>query len=200
MGGGHVTRPGAFVTQPDPNDPMTEFYQLVQATLGRSHSILLPGSWAAFRPPLDRPVYAEDMPELCRFYSAPGEGRREVFAPRKLSILHESLSVTRVGIPAALLLTEEASRHVFALQLLPPFAGAGIQIPPMPDCYAGLTFQLTPEDVYWIDTEPTRFCRKLTEAAAGKSWVHHPALEQWSRTALDAAQRQYRRSRGGPGY
>ena len=120
MGGGHITRPGAFVAQPDPSDPMTEFYQLVQSALSRSRSILLPGAWAVFRPPVGQPVYAEDMPALCRFYSAPDEGRREVFAPRRLSLLHESLSVTRAGIPAALLLTEEASRHVFALQLLPP--------------------------------------------------------------------------------
>lgn len=193
MGGGHLTREERYITQPDPHNPMTEFYLLFQQGMAQHRQFSLPGCWVAFRPPQEEPLYAEDMPEYCTFSGEKRQGWREVFAPRQLSVLYESLRLMRDGTPAALVLTEEATRHTWAVQLLPPFAGAGVNVPPMPDCYAGLTIQLTPQDLDTADTDPAKLARQLLSRTTGKQWHHHPAMERWMHTALAAAQRDFRR-------
>ena len=51
MGGGHVTRPGFGLGQPDPGHPMTEFYTLLLEGLTGAERFALPGLYARFDPP-----------------------------------------------------------------------------------------------------------------------------------------------------
>ncbi len=62
-----------------------------------------------------------------------------------MQVLYSSLQVAADGAPAALRLTEECTRSVTALQLLPPFVWED-PLPPLPDVPAALTLQLTVQD------------------------------------------------------
>ena len=70
-----------------------------------------------------------------------------------MQVLYSSLQVAADGAPAALLLTEECTRSVTALQLLPPFVWED-PLPPLPDVPAALTLQLTVQDVEASDADP----------------------------------------------
>lgn len=95
------------------------------------------------------------------------------------------------GAPAALLLTEECTRTVYAVQLLPPFVWED-PLPPLPDAPAALSLTLTMRDVEEIDACPAALGHRLACDKAGKRWLHHPRAETYlsERTAL--FQRLYR--------
>ena len=93
--------------------------------------------------------------------------------------------------PAALLLTEECTRSVTALQLLPPFVWED-PLPPLPDVPAALTLQLTTQDVMAIDTSPAALAQKLVHSTDGKCWLHHPKAETFLSERLALLQRVYK--------
>ena len=93
-----------------------------------------------------------------------------------MQVLYSSLQVAADGAPAALLLTEECTRSVTALQLLPPFVWED-PLPPLPDVPAALTLQLTVQDVEAIDTDPAALGQHLVGSPAGKCWLTHPKAE-----------------------
>lgn len=94
--------------------------------------------------------------------------------------------------PAALLLTEECTRSVTALQLLPPFVWED-PLPPLPDVPAALTLQLTVQDVEAIDADPAALGRRLVGSPAGKCWLTHPKAETFLAERVALLQRVYRR-------
>ena len=47
MGGGHLSRPDFGMPQPNPDHPLTEFYQLLQRGLDREGVFALPALYAA---------------------------------------------------------------------------------------------------------------------------------------------------------
>ena len=96
------------------------------------------------------------------------------------------------GAPAALLLTEECTRSVTALQLLPPFVWED-PLPPLPDVPAALTLQLTVQDVETIDADPAVLGRRLVGSPAGKCWLTHPKAETFLAERVALLQRVYRR-------
>ena len=91
-----------------------------------------------------------------------------------------------------LLLTEECTRSVTALQLLPPFVWED-PLPPLPDVPAALTLQLTVQDVEAIDTDPAALGRRLVGSPAGKCWLTHPRAETFLAERVALLQRVYRR-------
>ena len=93
--------------------------------------------------------------------------------------------------PAALLLTEECTRTVVAVQLLPPFVWED-PLPPLPDTPAALTLTLTMQDVEAIDTDPAALGRRLVERTEGKRWLHHPRVETFLAERVALFQRVYR--------
>ena len=109
-----------------------------------------------------------------------------------LPALYASLQVAADGAPAALLLTEECTRSVTALQLLPPFVWED-PLPPLPDVPAALTLQLTVQDVEAIDTDPAALGRRLVGSPAGKCWLTHPRAETFLAERVALLQRVYRR-------
>ena len=117
MGGGHVSRPDFGMPQPDPNHPLTEFYLALQHALDKEGSFALPALYAGFQAPARR-VYADEAAEYLTLSSTAGEGMTRLLAPGHLQLLYSSLHVMPDGAPAALLLTEECTRTVFAVQLL----------------------------------------------------------------------------------
>ena len=137
MGGGHVSRPDFGMPQPDPNHPLTEFYLALQHALDKEGSFALPALYAGFQAPARR-VYADEAAEYLTLSSTAGEGMTRLLAPGHLQLLYSSLHVMPNGAPAALLLTEECTRTVFAVQLLPPFVWED-PLPPLPDTPAALT-------------------------------------------------------------
>ena len=109
-----------------------------------------------------------------------------------LPALYASLQVAADGAPAALLLTEECTRSVTALQLLPPFVWED-PLPPLPDVPAALTLQLTVQDVEAIDADPAALGRRLVGSPAGKCWLTHPKAETFLAERVALLQRVYRR-------
>lgn len=197
MGGGYVTRPGEYLCNPDPNDPMTEFYQILQDALNGQENFALPGFYGAFKPPeTNEPLYRDNIENFCQFKSQPQRGWTEIFAPRQMQVLYSGLSVTPQGVPCALLLTEEATHHTYALQLLPPVISTAHRIPPIPDCYAALGLQLTGEDLALADRNPAELGRRLVRRAERKRWLRHPARNRWLERVLSLAQRRYRQNQG----
>ena len=136
MGGGHLSRPDFGMPQPNPDHPLTEFYQLLQRGLDREGVFALPALYAAFQAPARR-IYADEAADYLTLSETPAENRTLLLPPRMLQILYSSLHVLPDGTPAALLLTEECSRTVYAVQLQPPFVWED-PLPPLPDCAAAL--------------------------------------------------------------
>ena len=88
------------------------------------------------------------------------EGASRLLAPAQLQLLYSSLHVMPDGAPAALLLTEECTRTVYAVQLLPPFVWED-PLPPLPDAPAALSLTLTMRDVEEIDACPAALGHRL---------------------------------------
>lgn len=191
MGGGHVSRPDFGMPQPDPNHPLTEFYLALQHALDKEGSFALPALYAGFQAPARR-VYADEAAEYLTLSSTAGEGMTRLLAPGHLQLLYSSLHVMPDGAPAALLLTEECTRTVFAVQLLPPFVWED-PLPPLPDTPAALTLQLTMQDVMQADTDPEALGRKLAGTATNKRWLHHPKAETFLAERVALLQRVYKR-------
>lgn len=95
------------------------------------------------------------------------------------------------GAPAALLLTEECTRTVYAVQLLPPFVWED-PLPPLPDAPAALSLTLTMRDVEEIDAYPAALGHRLACDKAGKRWLHHPRAETYLSERVALFQRLYR--------
>ena len=178
MGGGHVSRPDFGMAQPDPAHPLTEFYLLVQQALDKAGCFALPALYANLQAPARR-IYPEEAREYLRLAPQAGEG-------------FVRLQVAADGAPAALLLTEECTRSVTALQLLPPFVWED-PLPPLPDVPAALTLQLTVQDVEAIDADPAALGRRLVGSPAGKCWLTHPKAETFLAERVALLQRVYRR-------
>ena len=191
MGGGHVSRPDFGMPQPDPAHPLTEFYCLLQRALDREGVFALPALYAQFRAPARR-IYADEAADFLTLLPDEEEGASRLLAPAQLQLLYSSLHVMPDGAPAALLLTEECTRSVTALQLLPPFVWED-PLPPLPDVPAALTLQLTVQDVEAIDTDPAALGRRLVGSPAGKCWLTHPKAETFLAERVALLQRVYRR-------
>ena len=188
MGGGHVSRPDFGMPQPDPNHPLTEFYLALQHALDKEGSFALPALYAGFQAPARR-IYADEAAGYLTLSSTAGEGMTRLLAPGHLQLLYSSLHVMPDGAPAALLLTEECTRTVVAVQLLPPFVWED-PLPPLPDTPAALTLTLTMQDVEAID--PAALGRRLVERTEGKRWLHHPRVETFLAERVALFQRVYR--------
>lgn len=147
MGGGHLSRPDFGMPQPDPDHPLTEFYLLLQHGLDKAGVFHLPALYASFRAPARR-IYADEAAGCLTLSETADEGAVLLSAPRNLQLLYSSLHVEPDGSPAALLLTEECSRAVCAVQLLPPFVWED-PLPPLPDVPAALTCRM------WRPSTPT---------------------------------------------
>ena len=173
--------------QPDPAHPLTEFYQLLQHTLDREGTFALPALYACLQAPARR-IYLDEARACLQLAPSPDEGFTRLLAPGNLQLLYATLHVAPDGAPAALLLTEECTRTVTAVQLLPPFVWED-PLPPVPDCPAALTLQ----DVMDIDTAPAALGRRLVRGTAGKRWLHHPKAETFLADRVALLQRVYRR-------
>ena len=191
MGGGHVSRPDFGMAQPDPAHPLTEFYLLVQQALDRAGCFALPALYASLRAPAHH-IYKEEAREYRCLAPEAGEGFTRLQAAGQMQVLYSSLQVASDGAPAALLLTEECTRNVTALQLLPPFVWED-PLPPLPDVPAALTLQLTMGAVEAIDTDPTALGRHLVGSPAGKRWLTHPKAETFLAERVALLQRVYHR-------
>ncbi len=190
MGGGFVTRPDFGMPQPDPAHPLTEFYLLLQDALERAGSFALPALYAGFQAPARR-IYREEAADYLRLSNTEKEGYTRLLAPANLQLAYTTLYVMPDGSPAALMLNEECTRAVTAVQLLPPFVWED-PLPPVPDCPAALTLQLTMSDVEQIDLDPAWLERRLAGSAAGKRWLHHPRAEDFLTQKVALFQRVYR--------
>lgn len=191
MGGGHLSRPDFGMPQPDPNHPLTEFYLLLQHGLDKAGVFRLPALYAAFQAPARR-IYADEAADYLTLSEAPAEGAVLLSAARDIQLLYSSLHVEPDGSPAALLLTEECSRAVYAVQLQPPFLWEE-PLPPLPDCTAALTLQLTMRDVEAIDTAPAALEQRLCREPDGKHWLAHPKAETFLAQRVALLQRLYKR-------
>ena len=161
MGGGHVSRPDFGMPQPDPAYPLTEFYLLLQHALDKAGRFALPALYARVQAPA-RHIYLDEAREYLSLSPTGREGDIRLLAEGSLQLLYSTLHVQPDGTPAALLLTEECSRAVCAVQLLPPFVWED-PLPPLPDVPAALTLQLTLQDVEAIDTDPAALARRLCQ-------------------------------------
>ena len=108
-----------------------------------------------------------------------------------LQLLYSSLHVMPDGAPAALLLTEECTRTVYAVQLLPPFVWED-PLPPLPDAPAALSLTLTMRDVEEVDACPAALGHRLACDKAGKRWLHPPRAETYLSERVALFQRLYR--------
>ena len=192
MGGGHLSRPDFGMPQPDPEHPLTEFYLLLQHTLDRTGVFALPALYAGFQAPARR-IYPDEAADYLILSETEQEGMTRLLAPSRLQLLYSSLHVAPDGTPAALLLTEECSRSVCAVQLLPPFLWEE-PLPPVPDTPSALTLTLTPQDVEAIDADPAALGRRLAETIRGKRWLRHPKAETYLAGRVALFQRVYRKS------
>ena len=192
MGGGHLSRPDFGMPQPDPAHPLTEFYLLLQHTLDRTGVFALPALYAGFQAPARR-IYPDEAADYLILSETEQEGMTRLLAPSRLQLLYSSLHVAPDGTPAALLLTEECSRSVCAVQLLPPFLWEE-PLPPVPDTPSALTLTLTPQDVEAIDADPAALGRRLAETIRGKRWLRHPKAETYLAGRVALFQRVYRKS------
>lgn len=191
MGGGHLSRPDFGMPQPDPSHPLTEFYLLLQHTLDRTGVFALPALYAGFQAPARR-IYPDEAADYLILSETAREGCLRLLAPGRLQLLYSSLHVAPDGSPAALMLTEECSRSVCAVQLLPPFLWEE-PLPPVPDSPMALTLTLTMQDIERIDTDPAALGQKLAGDAAGKHWLRHPKAETYLARQVALFQRVYRR-------
>lgn len=191
MGGGHLSRPDFGMPQQDPAHPLTEFYLLLQHGLDREGVFALPALWADFQAPARR-IYADEAEAFLTLRETPGATSTPLLAPRTLQLLYSSLHVLPDGTPAALLLTEECTRTVYAVQLLPPFVWED-PLPPLPDCAAALTLTLTLRDVEAIDTDPPALEQRLCREPGGKHWLAHPKAEAFLAGRIALLQRLYKR-------
>ena len=191
MGGGHVSRPDFGMPQPDPSHPLTEFYCLLQRALDREGVFALPALYAQFRAPARR-IYADEAADFLTLSPDEEAGSARLLAPAQLQLLYSSLHVMPDGAPAALLLTEECTRTVYAVQLLPPFVWED-PLPPLPDCAAALTLTLTLRDVEAIDADPHALEQRLCREPGGKHWLAHPKAEAFLAGRLALLQRLYKR-------
>lgn len=191
MGGGHLSRPDFGMPQPDPAHPLTEFYLLLQHGLDREGVFALPALWADFQAPARR-IYADEAEAFLTLRETPGAASTPLLAPRTLQLLYSSLHVLPDGTPAALLLTEECTRTVYAVQLLPPFVWED-PLPPLPDCAAALTLTLTLRDVEAIDADPRALEQRLCREPGGKHWLAHPKAEAFLAGRIALLQRLYKR-------
>lgn len=192
MGGGHLSRPDFGMPQPDPAHPLTEFYLLLQHTLDRAGVFALPALYAGFQAPARR-IYLDEAADYLTLSETEQEGMTRLLAPSRLQLLYSTLHVAPDGTPAALLLTEECSRSVCAVQLLPPFLWEE-PLPPVPDTPSALTLTLTPQDVEAIDADPAALGRRLAETIRGKRWLRHPKAETYLAGRVALFQRVYRKS------
>lgn len=190
MGGGHVSRPDFGMPQPDPAHPLTEFYCLLQRALDREDVFALPALYAQFRAPARR-IYADEAADFLTLLPDEKEGASRLLAPAQLQLLYSSLHVMPDGAPAALLLTEECTRTVYAVQLLPPFVWED-PLPPLPDAPAALSLTLTMRDVEEIDACPAALGHRLACGKAGKRWLRHPRAETYLSERIALFQRLYR--------
>ena len=190
MGGGHLSRPDFGMPQPDPDHPLTEFYLLLQHGLDKAGVFRLPALYASFRAPARR-IYADEAAGCLTLSETADEGAVLLSAPRNLQLLYSSLHVEPDGSPAALLLTEECTRTVYAVQLLPPFVWED-PLPPLPDAPAALSLTLTLRDVEEIDAHPAALGHRLVCDKAGKRWLHHPRAETYLSERVALFQRLYR--------
>lgn len=190
MGGGHLSRPDFGMPQTDPDHPLTEFYLLLQHGLDKTGVFHLPALYASFRAPARR-IYADEAAGCLTLSETADEGAVLLSAPRNLQLLYSSLHVEPDGSPAALLLTEECSRAVCAVQLLPPFVWED-PLPPLPDVPAALTLQLTLQDVEAIDTDPAALARRLCQTTRQKHWLAHPKADLYLAEKIALFQRLYR--------
>ena len=191
MGGGHVSRPDFGMPQPDPAHPLTEFYCLLQRALDREGVFALPALYAQFRAPARR-IYADEAADFLTLSPDEEAGSARLLAPAQLQLLYSSLHVMPDGAPAALLLTEECTRTVYAVQLLPPFVWED-PLPPLPDCAAALTLTLTLRDVEAIDADPHALEQRLCREPGGKHWLAHPKADAFLAGRLALLQRLYKR-------
>lgn len=191
MGGGFLTRPDFGMPQPDPAHPLTEFYLMLQTALERSGSFALPALYAGFQAPARR-IYREEAQDYLRLSNREREGLVRLLGEANLQLAYTTLYVMPDGAPAALLLNEECTRAVTAVQLLPPFVWED-PLPPVPDCPAALSLQLSMADVEQIDLDPAGLGRRLAGSAAGKRWLHHPRAEDFLAQKVALFQRVYRR-------
>ena len=191
MGGGHLSRPDFGMPQPDPAHPLTEFYLLLQHGLDREGVFALPPLWADFQAPARR-IYADEAEAFLTLRETPGAASTPLLAPRTMQLLYSSLHVLPDGTPAALLLTEECTRTVYAVQLLPPFVWED-PLPPLPDCAAALTLTLTLRDVEAIDADPPALEQRLCREPGGKHWLAHPKAEAFLAGRIALLQRLYKR-------
>lgn len=191
MGGGFVTRPDFGMPQPDPAHPLTEFYCLLQQELDRTGCFTFPALYAGFQAPARR-IYSDEALDYLRLSATPQEGTTRLLEQGRLQLSYHSLYVMPDGAPAALLLTEECSRNVTAVQLLPPFVWED-PLPPLPDCPAALTLGLTMQDVLLADSAPAVLGQRLAQSTAGKCWLHHPKSERFLAQQVALFQRVYRR-------
>ena len=175
----------------DPAHPLTEFYLLLQHGLDREGVFALPALWADFQAPARR-IYADEAEAFLTLRETPGAASTPLLAPRTLQLLYSSLHVLPDGTPAALLLTEECTRTVYAVQLLPPFVWED-PLPPLPDCAAALTLTLTLRDVEAIDADPHAQEQRLCREPGGKHWLAHPKAEAFLAGRIALLQRLYKR-------
>lgn len=70
MGGGHLSRPDFGMPQPNPDHPLTEFYQLLQRGLDREGVFALPALYAAFQAPARR-IYADEAADYLTLSETP---------------------------------------------------------------------------------------------------------------------------------
>ena len=150
----------------------------------------LPALYAQFRAPARR-IYADEAADFLTLLPDEEEGASRLLAPAQLRLLYSSLHVMPDGAPAALLLTEECTRTVYAVQLLPPFVWED-PLPPLPDAPAALSLTLTMRDVEEIDACPAALGHRLACDKAGKRWLHHPRAETYLSERVALFQRLYR--------
>ena len=190
MGGGHVSRPDFGMPQPDPAYPLTEFYLLLQHALDKAGRFALPALYARVQAPA-RHIYLDEAREYLSLSPTGREGDIRLLAEGSLQLLYNTLHVQPDGTPAALLLTEECTRTVYAVQLLPPFVWED-PLPPLPDAPAALSLTLTLRDVEEIDAHPAALGHRLVCDKAGKRWLHHPRAETYLSERVALFQRLYR--------
>ena len=172
------------------HQPLTEFYCLLQRALDREGVFALPALYAQFRAPARR-IYADEAADFLTLPPDEEAGSARLLAPAQLQLLYSSLHIMPDGAPAALLLTEECTRTVYAVQLLPPFVWED-PLPPLPDAPAALSLTLTMRDVEEIDACPAALGHRLACDKAGKRWLHHPRAETYLSERVALFQRLYR--------
>ena len=154
MGGGHLSRPDFGMPQPNPDHPLTEFYQLLQRGLDREGRVCAArASMQPFRP---RPGTSTlTKPPITSPYRRPGGEPHRCSRPG-CSKFYTAASTSCRTAPGGSSPHRSAPRTVYAVQLQPPPLSGRDPLPPLPDCAAALTLTLTLRDVEAIDADPRR--------------------------------------------